>query len=112
MRPAAVPLLAVLLGCAASGCATPRAEALVEDAPAATPASQRGAELYGRYCTGCHASNLRAGNVHDTAPAFMHIQARVGMATMPSWAPDALTREDARQIVDYLDARRAPRLAD
>ena len=113
MRHAAVPLLAVLLGCAASGCASPGAEALAEEAAApTTPASQRGAELYGRYCTGCHAANLRAGNVHESAPAIMHIQARVGMATMPSWAPEALTREDARQIVDYLDARRATRLAD
>ena len=113
MRHASVPLLVALLGCAAFGCASPRAQALAEDAPAAAaPVAQRGAELYGRYCTGCHAANLRASNVHGSAPALMHIQARVGMATMPSWVSEALTREDARQIVDYLDARRATRLAD
>ena len=113
MRHASVPLLAVLLACAAFGCASPRAETLAQDAPAAaTPAAQRGAELYGRYCTGCHSANLRASNAHGAAPAIMHIQARVGMATMPSWVPEAITREDARQIVDYLDARGATRIAD
>lgn len=108
MRHASVPLLVVLLGFATFGCASP----LAQDAPAATPGAQRGAELYGRYCTGCHAANLRAGNAHDGAPALMHIQARVGMATMPSWVSETLTREEAREIVDYLDARRATRLAD
>jgi mono/diheme cytochrome c family protein len=113
MRHASVPLLVVLLGCAAFGCASPRAEALGEDASAAaTPAVQRGAELYGRYCTGCHAANLRATGAQGNGSALMHIQARVGMATMPSWVAEALTREDARQIVDYLDARGATRLAD
>lgn len=112
MRHASVPLVAVLLGCAAFGCANPRAEALAQDAPAATPAPERGAELYGRYCTGCHATNLRAGKVHGSAPALMHIQARVGMATIPSWVSETLTRDDARQIVDYLDARGATPLAD
>jgi mono/diheme cytochrome c family protein len=101
------------LGCAAFGCASPHAEAIADAAPAAaTPAAQRGAELYGRYCTGCHAANVRASNVQAGAPALMHIQARVGMATMPSWVSEALTREDAREIVDYLDARGATRLAD
>jgi len=38
--------------------------------------------------------------------------ARVGMATMPAWVSETLTRDDAREIVDYLDARRATRLAD
>ena len=105
MRRASVPLLAVLVACAAFGCASPGAEALARDASAASPvAAQRGAELYGRYCTGCHAANLRASNARDGAPALMHIQARIGMATMPSWLPEALTREDARRIVDYLDA--------
>ena len=112
MRHASVALLAALLGCAAFGCASPRAQVLARDAPAAAPVAHRGAELYGRYCTGCHAANLRASNAEGSAPALMHIQARVGMATMPSWVSETLTRDDAREIVDYLDARRAPRLAD
>lgn len=112
MRHASIPLLAVFLGCAAIGCASPRAEALADNATAVAPPAERGAELYGRYCTGCHAANLRASNAHGGAPALMHIQARVGMATMPSFVSEALTREDARQIVDYLDARGATRLAD
>jgi mono/diheme cytochrome c family protein len=112
MRHAPVPLLAVLLACAAFGCATPRVEALAVDAPAATSGAQRGAELYGRYCTGCHAANLRASKARDTDSAFMHIQARVGMATMPSWVAEPLTRDDARRIVDYLDAGGSTRIAD
>lgn len=105
MRHASVPLLAVLVACVALGCATPRAEALAGDAPAGSPVpAQRGAELYGRYCTGCHAADLRASNGRGAAPALMHIQARIGMATMPSWPSEALTRDDARRIVDYLDA--------
>jgi len=111
MRHASVPLLFAFLGCAAFGCAGPHAD-LAADAAASPAGTQRGAELYGRYCTGCHAANLRASNAHDGAPALMHIQARVGMATMPAWVSEALTRDDAREIVDYLDARRATRLAD
>jgi len=111
MRHAPVPLLLALLGYAAFGCVGPRAD-LAGDAPTPTAGAQRGAELYGRYCTGCHTANLRASNAHGGAPALMHIQARVGMATMPAWVSETLTRDDAREIVDYLDARRATRLAD
>jgi len=43
---------------------------------------------------------LRASNAHGGAPALMHIQARVGMATMPAWVSETLTRDDPREIVD------------
>lgn len=113
MRHASVPLLAALLAATSFGCASPRAEVVSQD-PSAVPVAtaQRGAELYGRYCTGCHAANLRASNASAPAPALMHIQARLGMGTMASWFSEALTRDDARQIVDYLDAGRTGRLAD
>jgi mono/diheme cytochrome c family protein len=113
MRHASASLLAVLLACAAFGCATPRAEALADDSShAPQPTPQRGAELYGRYCTGCHASAVRAASARSGAPWLMHIQARVAMGSTPSWPADSLASEDARQIVNYLDAAAASRLDD
>jgi cytochrome c5 len=116
MRPAFPALLfALMLASTSLGCTAPGAEASLaaNDEPhavAATP--QRGAELYGRYCTGCHAGAVRTSLARDGAPWLMHIQARVGMGTMPSSIPEALTHDDVRQIVDYLDASRSSRLDD
>jgi len=102
----ASPLLAVLLlSCSAAGCAATGIEPVANASPyVATPAPQRGAELYGRYCTGCHAGAVHTQVARAGAPWLMHIQARVGMGTMPAGISEAVTREDARLIVDYLDS--------
>ncbi|HZZ94297.1 MAG TPA: cytochrome c [Usitatibacter sp.] len=113
MRHASACLLAVMVACVGSGCAMPRAEAIAYDVPHAAPnAAPRGAELYGQYCTGCHAGAARTGLARSGAPWLMHIQARVGMGTMPSGLSDTIAAEDAREIVDYLDAARAARRDD
>ena len=112
MRPASVPLLVLLLGWALLACAGPRAETLAQNAPiGADTGAERGAELYGRYCTGCHASNLRGSNARGSPAALMHIQARVGMATLSS-VPETVTRDDARRIVDYLGAGGTTRVSN
>src|SRR4051812_39136059 len=103
MRHASPLLVAVLLACLAYGCATPRAAPLAEQPQyVATAAPHRGAELYGRYCTGCHAGAVRTNIARAGAPWLMHIQARVGMGTMPAGISETVTHEDARLIVDYL----------
>jgi cytochrome c5 len=113
MRHASARLLAVLLACTAFGCAAPRAQPLAQaSAHPAAAAPERGAELYGRYCTGCHAGAVRTQIARAGAPWLMHIQARVGMGTMPAGVSDAVAGEDARLIVDYLDASRASRQDD
>jgi mono/diheme cytochrome c family protein len=113
MRHASACLLASIVACAGFGCAMPRAVAVAEDMPSAVPdAVPRGAELYGRYCTSCHAGAARTGLARTGAPWLMHIQARVGMGSMPSWLSDTIASEDAREIVDYLDAAHAARRDD
>jgi mono/diheme cytochrome c family protein len=113
MRHASPLLAAVLLACSAFGCVTPRAElAAQEPRYVATAAPQRGAELYGTYCTGCHAGAVRTNMARAGAPWLMHIQARVGMGTVPSGISETVTREDARLIVDYLDSTRPSRQDD
>jgi len=104
MRHASALLAALLLGCAASGCAAPTVQTATEPQPVASASPQRGAELYGRYCTGCHAGAVRTNIARAGAPWLMHIQARVGMGTMPAGISETVTREDARLIVDYLDS--------
>jgi cytochrome c5 len=113
MRPASA-VLASLLACVVCACASAPADTLAREEPhaAAVPASARGAELYGRYCTGCHAGAVRTNLAQGGAPWLMHIQARVGMGAMPSLFSEPLTREDTREIVDYLDASRTPRARD
>jgi cytochrome c5 len=113
MRHASPLLAASLLACLACGCATPRAQTVAREpryVAAAEP--QRGAELYGRYCTSCHAGAVRTNIARAGAPWLMHIQARVGMATMPAGISDTVTSEDARLIVDYLDSAPATRQDD
>jgi mono/diheme cytochrome c family protein len=108
MRHASASLLALLLASAALGCAAPRAQAVAEADARVQPAAQRGAELYGRYCTGCHAAAARTARSGRSAPWLMHVQARLAMGS-PAWAPEALTRADARLIADYLDRAGAER---
>jgi mono/diheme cytochrome c family protein len=113
MRRASAALLTVVLACAVFGCAAPAAPVGADDGARARPVrADRGAELYGRYCTGCHAPSLRGTQVAANAPWLMHIQARVGMGTMPSGISETLMREDARLIVDYLGARHPSPLDD
>jgi cytochrome c5 len=113
MRHASPLLVLSLLACAASGCVTPRADAVAQEPRyVAAAAPQRGAELYGRYCTGCHAGAVRTNIARAGAPWLMHIQARVGMGTMPAEISETVTWEDARLIVDYLDSARESRQDD
>jgi cytochrome c5 len=113
MRHASPLLAAVLLACSGFGCAAPAAQPVAQEPLyVATATPQRGAELYGRYCTGCHAGAVRTIVARPGAPWLMHIQARVGMGTMPSEISETVTREDARLIVDYLDSTRPPRQDD
>jgi mono/diheme cytochrome c family protein len=113
MRRASLLLAPLLLAFTVSGCATPPVEAAVGEPPSlASAAPQRGAELYGRYCTGCHAGAVRTNIARAGAPWLMHIQARVGMGTIPAGISETVTREDARLIVDYLDSTPALRLDD
>lgn len=108
----AFPLAVLFLSCAAAGCAASGPERLADATPHVTsPAPQRGAELYGRYCTGCHAGAVHTQVARTGAPWLMHIQARVGMGTTAG-LPDTVTREDTRLIVDYLDSAPAPRQDD
>ena len=113
MRRASPLLFGFFIACAVSGCATARTEA-VPQAPelVSVAAPQRGAELYGRYCTGCHSGAVRTNIARAGAPFLMHIQARVGMGTMPAGISETVTSEDARLIVDYLDSGRDSRQVD
>jgi cytochrome c5 len=112
MRYATVPLaLSLAMLCIDAGCAGTR-EADVYGAAAMEPvAMQRGSELYGRYCEGCHAGQgaMRPALDRAGSPALMHIQARVGMAAVPTWLAETLTHDDARLIVEYLGAAPAAR---
>ena len=114
MRPASVLLAPILLACTLPGCAAAPSmqAAIAESQPVASAEPQRGAELYGRYCTGCHAGAVRTKVARAGAPWLMHIQARVGMGTMPAGISETVTREDARLIVDYLDSARDSRQDD
>ena len=113
MRHAFALLAALLLASTTSGCAAPAGEPIaLEPQHVASAAPQSGAELYGRYCTGCHAGAVRTNVARAGAPWLMHIQARVGMGTMPGGISETVTREDTRLIVDYLDSRPLPRQDD
>ena len=113
MRHASCLLGPILLACTVPGCAAPPVRAVVADPPPVVSAApQRGAELYGKYCTGCHAGAVRTNIARAGAPWLMHIQARVAMTTMPAGISETVTREDARLIVDYLDLTPALRQDD